>query len=328
MAFPEPSNTRLYLAEGGQETEIMYRHGHALPHFAMFTLLEKPQAVADMQDMYRRYLDTAASHGFAALIGGLDYRASPDWGDLLGYSREGLADLQLAAIEFLREVAQPYSDQLPDIRIAGCVGPRGDAYSLNQSITAEEAEDYHSVQIATLKQAKVDLVSAMTLNSVAEAVGIARAASTAGLPVCIGFTLDSRSRLQSGPTLREAIEAVDREAGDSKPDFFGINCSHPAEFEPALEPGDWIQRIRSLRPNAALMDKIELCQLGHLEEGDPRELGELMGDLARRYPHIDIWGGCCGTWDKHLDAIAGNVLAARQRPREPAEQLDEDDGPR
>jgi methionine synthase I (cobalamin-dependent) len=36
-----------------------------------------------------------------------------------------------------------------------------------------------------------------------------------------------------------------------------------------------------------------------------------MGDLARRYPHLDIWGGCCGTWDTHLDEIARNVRAAR-----------------
>jgi homocysteine S-methyltransferase len=41
--------------------------------------------------MYGRYLDTAARHGFGVLVGGFDYRASPDWGALLGYSREALA---------------------------------------------------------------------------------------------------------------------------------------------------------------------------------------------------------------------------------------------
>jgi homocysteine S-methyltransferase len=69
--------------------------------------------------------------------------------------------------------------------------------------------------------------------------------------------------------------------------------------------------VRCLRPNAAMMDKISLCTLGHLETGDPAELGELMGGLARQYPHIDMWGGCCGTWDTHLDQMARNVLAAR-----------------
>jgi len=36
------------------------------------------------------------------------------------------------------------------------------------------------------------------------------------------------------------------------------------------------------------MEKISLCRLGHLEEGDPHELGMLMGNLARRYPHMDM----------------------------------------
>jgi hypothetical protein len=61
-----------------------------------------------------------------------------------------------------------------------------------------------------------------------------------------------------------------------------------------------------------MMDKVSLCQLGHIEEGDPEELGRMMGDLARRYPDIDIWGGCCGTWDKHFDRIAHYVGEARR----------------
>lgn len=73
-----------------------------------------------------------------------------------------------------------------------------------------------------------------------------------------------------------------------------------------------MKRLRGFRPNAARMEKIALCKLGHLEEGDPIELGRLMGDLARRHPHMDVWGGCCGTWDTHLDRIAAEVTAARR----------------
>jgi len=306
-AFPTQRTGVFYLTEGGQETEIMYKFGHDLPDFAMFTLLEKPQAVADLRGMYSRYLETAARHGFVALMGGLDYRASPDWGAKLGYSREGLADMELSAIDFLKEVARPYEGQV-DILYVGIVGPRGDAYSLNRSITEDDAEDYHSFQIETLKRAQVDLVSAMTFNNVPEAVGVSRAAARAGLPLTVSFTLDSASRLKSGPSLKQAIEATDAASGDARPDSYGINCSHPLEFGPALERGDWIKRIRSLRPNAAMMEKQRLCQIGHLEAGDPPELGQQMGGLARRYPHIDIWGGCCGTWETHLDDIARNVL--------------------
>lgn len=308
--FPKQRDGVFYLTEGGQETEIMYRHGHDLPEFAMYPLLDNAKAMAELRGMYQRVLDVAAKHGFAAMIAGLDYRASPDWGDKLGYSREALADALMQCIAFLREVAAPYTGQISQILIGGMVGPRGDAYQLNKTITADEAEDYHGFQIDVLRRAGVDFATAMTFNNVAEAVGVARAAKRIGVPLHVSFTLTSDHRLKSGVSLKEAIEAVDAEAGEAKPDFYGINCSHPLEFEPALEPGDWFERVRLLRPNASAMEKIALCQIGHLEEGDPVDLGERMGALARRYPHVDIWGGCCGTWDKHLDELARNVVVA------------------
>ncbi|MBY8976136.1 homocysteine S-methyltransferase family protein [Rhodobacteraceae bacterium NNCM2] len=309
--FTEQPSGLTYLTEGGTETEIMFRHGHDFPHFAMFELLKNPAAMTDLHDMYKRYLDVAAEAGVAALVSGLDYRASPDWGSLLGYSTAGLAQVQAQCIDFIRNVAAPYRSHLPDIRYAGVIGPRGDAYALNRTITAEEAEDYHSTQLETLKALEVDLAWAATFNNVPEAVGVARAASRIGVPVCISFTLTSEHRLRSGPTLQEAVKAVDAATGNMRPMGYGINCSHPAEYAPAIEPGDWFQRMRSIRPNAAKMDKIALCKLNHLEEGDPVELGQQLGDLAARNPQIDIWGGCCGTWDKHLREIAGCVAGVR-----------------
>jgi homocysteine S-methyltransferase len=310
--FPSQEDGTFYLTEGGTETEIMYKYGYELPQFAMFPLLDNPDAVAKLTDMYRRYLDTAEKHQFKVLMGGLDYRASPDWGKKLGYSDQGLKEMQLRSIQFLRDIAKPYAGKIPDIAIVGIIGPRGDAYSLNQTITADEAENYHRVQLANLKSADVDLAWAATFNNIPEAIGVSRAAAQVELPLCISFSLDSNNRLNSGPTVKEAFETVDLETGDAKPDFYGLNCSHPLEFEPALEAGEWFKRVRNIRPNAVMMDKISLCKLGHLEDGDPVELGQQLGDLARRYPHIDIWGGCCGTWDKHLDHIAANVTAAHK----------------
>jgi homocysteine S-methyltransferase len=309
--FPSPQGGVLYLTEGGQETELMYKHEFDLPEFAMYPLLDDARAVAALHAMYRSYLDTAASNGFVPLMGGLDYRASPGWARRLGLDAAALAEMQRRSIDFLREVAAPYEGEFPGAMFVGIVGPRGDAYEADHAITEDEAAEYHAVQVAALASCGVDLVEAMTFNNIAEAVGVARAAAAHGLPASISFTLDSTSRLHSGPSLREAIEAVDALAGPDAPAFYGINCSHPSEFLPALEPGPWFERVRCLRPNASTMDKVSLCTIGHLEAGDPPALGDLMGDIARRYPHIDIWGGCCGTWDTHLDEIARRVRAAR-----------------
>jgi len=308
--FPSRQEGRMYLSEGGIETEIMYKWGFELPHFAVFPLLDNPDAVSVMRGMYHRYLDVVAKYDMCALMGGLDYRASPDWGDLLGYSPEGLAEANHRAIAFLKELAVEYANDIPDILVQGYVGPRGDAYSTNQTITANEAEDYHSIQLATLKEADVDLVLAITFNNVPESIGVARAAASIDVPIAISLTLDSASKLNSGPGLGEAIQTIDAQTSQL-PEFYTINCSHPVEFQPALDSGSWTNRLRGIRPNASKMEKIALCKLGHLEEGDPVELGHLMGELARRYPHMDIWGGCCGTGEVHLNEIAKNICAAR-----------------
>jgi homocysteine S-methyltransferase len=213
--FPPQKEGRFYLTEGGTETELMYKHGFELPYFAMFPLLDNPKAVSKMREMFRSYLDVAARHRFCALMGGLDYRASPDWGELLGYSAASLADANLQSIEFLRELASEYSSQIPEILIQGLIGPRGDAYERNETITADEAEDYHAVQLETLKGAHVDSALAITFNNIPESVGVARAAAKIGVPLGISLTLDSNSKLHSGPSLAEAIAMIDQETDQS-----------------------------------------------------------------------------------------------------------------
>lgn len=308
--FPRFRSGRYFLTEGGIETEIMYKWGYELPHFAMFPLLDRPDAVEAIRGMYRRYLDVVAHNRMSALLGGFDYRASPDWGAKLGYSAEGLAEATLRSIAFLQDMAAEYREDVPEALVAGYLGPRGDAYGLNRTTTIEEAEAYHSVQLATLKRADVDLAWAVTFNNPAEAIGAVRAAKRIGLPIAVSFTLNSQSRLNSGASLADAVTGVDA-ATQGYSEFFSVNCSHPIEFEPALTGGAWIRRLRSIRPNAAKMDKIALCKLGRLEEGDPHELGTLMADVARRYPHMDIWGGCCGTCHVHLQEIAKHLPTER-----------------
>lgn len=296
-----------YLTEAGTETEVMYKHGHELPHFAMFTLLENPKAVDDITGMYHRYLDVMAETGTGAMICGLDYRLSPDWAMLLGHDNEELAEIQHRCIDLLRDVSAPYTDRIPHIVLGGCIGPRGDAYGKGGEITADDAEAYHMIQLAALKSADADIACAHTFNNIPEAIGVTRAAECIDMPIAVYFSLDSQSRLNSGPTLREAVETTEAETGGFAA-FYGINCSHPVEFEPAIDDGDWMARMRSVRPNASKMEKIALCKLGHLEDGDPVELGQQMGSLHSRFPQMNVLGGCCGTDDRHLREIARHVL--------------------
>jgi hypothetical protein len=58
----------------------MFRHGFELPEFAMFPLLDNPNAITVMRDFLRAQLDVAAGFGTSFLLTRLDYRASPDFG--------------------------------------------------------------------------------------------------------------------------------------------------------------------------------------------------------------------------------------------------------
>jgi len=310
--YPPRLENKFYLTGGGTETEILYKWGYELPEFAMFTLLDDEEANECVRNMYRRYFQVAAKNNTGLVIEGHDYRASPDWAEKLGISLDNLADIQHRIINFLTDLKTEFDGKVSDVVITGGVGPRGDAYGTGGNISEAEAEDYHSVQLSTLKDTDADMAVALTFNNIPEAVGIVRAATKIGIPIGISLTLNTESRLSSGPSLREAIEAID-ENTDGEAAWYGTNCSHPLEFEPAIsDEGSWRQRLRLIRPNAAKMEKISLCKLGHLEDGDPIELGTQMGDVASRFPAVDIIGGCCGTDERHLNEIAKNVNSVRR----------------
>jgi S-methylmethionine-dependent homocysteine/selenocysteine methylase len=312
MTFSNPTtkNGVLYLTEGGFETELMYLHGFELPYFAAFTLLDHTDGTAAMKGLYSRVCDVAAAEGVGVLLGWINYRASPDWGAKLGLSEDGLREATLRSIGFLEDLRQEYAGQIENFLISDAIGPRGDAYGTGGKITENEAEDYHSVQLETLKQSSVDVVWAATQNNIPEVVGMSRAAQNLGQQIAVSWSLNSEGRLNSGPTVEDAVRTLDAEVPGAVA-WHSINCSHPMEFEPTLTLGDWTDRLRCIRPNAAAMDKIALCKLGHLEDGDPVELGRQMGDLARRFPRMDIWGGCCGTDHRHLSEIVRNVRGVR-----------------
>lgn len=76
---------------------------------------------------------------------------------------------------------------------------------------AGEAEAYHSGQITSFAESGADMVTAVTLTSINEAVGIVRAAERQKIPCAISFTVETNGRLVKGETLQQAIETVDHE---------------------------------------------------------------------------------------------------------------------
>ncbi|MEM1372517.1 MAG: homocysteine S-methyltransferase family protein, partial [Pseudomonadota bacterium] len=201
--------TDLFLTDGGTETWLMYKRGFELEEFAAFHLLHDAKAKAALHEYYRTFAEIAVRYGASFIFDSLTYRASRDWGQLLGYSDTRLAEMNHACFELYRDAARAAGLPASKTVISGCIGPKGDAYKLDQALTAEGAEVYHGEQMASFKAGGAHIVTALTLNTTAEAVGIARAAQAADLPSVISFTLEKNRCLRSGESLQEAIETVD-----------------------------------------------------------------------------------------------------------------------
>jgi len=303
-------NGNIFLTDGGLETCMVFYEGFDLPYFAAFDLLKNDSGVDAMKRYFTKHMNVASRHGVGFVLESPTWRASSGWGRKMGYTEAAVTEANRKAIALLSTLRDEFDDSSIDIVISGCVGPRGDGYVVSDAMTVAEAEAYHAPQIVALKEGGADLISALTMNYVDEALGIVRASQATGIPVSISFTVETDGRLPDGSTLKAAIERVDRETGNT-PAYYMINCAHPTHFAHLLESGgEWLLRIRGIRANASALSHAELDEAEELDDGDPIDLGTLYGRLKDMMPHLTVLGGCCGTDHRHIDAIAHACVTA------------------
>jgi S-methylmethionine-dependent homocysteine/selenocysteine methylase len=291
----------LFVTDGGIETSLIFNDGLALPDFAAFHLLKTEDGTAALRRYYGAYAAIARRFRTGLVLESATWRASADWGERLGYTRRELVAANRQAIGLLEEI-RAMNPHVTTV-ISGCLGPRGDGYQPARLMAAAQAADYHREQIDAL--AGAEMVSAITMNYAEEALGIARAARDAAIPVAISFTVETDGRLPTGQPLGEAIEEVDAATG-FYPAYYMLNCAHPEHFARILRrDAFWITRIRGLRANASRKSHAELNESAELDIGNPAELGAQYAEL-RQYllPRMNVVGGCCGTDYRHVEHIA------------------------
>jgi S-methylmethionine-dependent homocysteine/selenocysteine methylase len=297
-------NGDFFLTDGGIETTLIFLEGQELPDFAAFHLLKTKDGEAALRKYFRTYAGLAKQFGTGLVLESATWRASSDWGSKLGYSAKEMADANRRAISLLEEIRSEFKGDRTKVVISGCLGPRGDGYSPGKTMSAKESEAYHGDQVRVFEDSAADMVTAITMNYVEEAIGIAKATQRVGMPVAISFTVETDGNLPTGQTLREAIEQVDA-ATSRYPSYYMINCAHPTHFEHVLAPGQsWTRRIRGLRANASRKSHAELNESPELDIGNPVELGTEHAQLKKRFPDLNVMGGCCGTDRRHVEQIA------------------------
>jgi homocysteine S-methyltransferase len=205
-ALPQLAQT-VFLTDSGIETTLIFHDGYELPYFAAVVLLRDEAGREHLDGYFLEHAQVAAQAGVGFILESATWRASSDWGHLLGYTRDELAEANRAAINQLVNLRSRLAESVRDIVISGCIGPRADGYHGTARMNAEQAHDYHAAQVETLAGTEADMLNAMTITYPDEAVGIVRAAHEHEIPVAISFTVETDGALPDGSPLGEANPA-------------------------------------------------------------------------------------------------------------------------
>ncbi|CDZ71221.1 Homocysteine S-methyltransferase [Neorhizobium galegae bv. orientalis] len=298
-----------FLSDGGLETTLVFHRGLDLPAFAAFPLLDAAKGREELTEYYEAYLAIARERGLGFILDTPTWRANADWGPQLGYDRAALRALNIRSVDYVEKLRRLWERPSTPIVLNGVIGPRGDGYK-DGNMEPLAAEDYHAFQAEAFADSEADMISAITMNNVGEAVGIVRASKRAGMPCVVSFTVETDGRLVNGKTLQAAIEETDA-ATDGYAAYYMVNCAHPSHFEDALVRGEaWVKRIAGIRANASAKSHQELDESTELDIGDPRDLGARYRRLRQNHPAMRVLGGCCGTDHRHLQAICDACLPA------------------
>ena len=299
-------NGGLFLTDAGLETDLIFNKGIEIREFAAHTLLSDGAGRDAVGNYLRGFLSLAAGLGVGFVLDSQTWKAHMHWADALHATESELCQANTNSVDFIAGLRAEFTANACPVVLNGLIGPRGDAYSPEAAVAADEAEAYHAMQLGWLARTDVDMVTAMTFTQSTEAIGAVRAATALALPIVVSFTVETDGSLPTGEPIGHAIESVDEATGAATA-YFMINCAHPDHFSTALGDFAWCRRIRGIRCNASRKSHAQLDESEVLDDGDIHELAGQYGNLHKAMPWINVFGGCCGTDLRHVTEIAHTV---------------------
>ena len=304
---------RILVLDGAMGTMLQQRNltatdfgGAALEGCNENLVRTRPDVVLDI---HRKYLEAGAD-----LIETDTFGGAP-----LVLGEYGLAadahELNKRAAELARQAADELSTPQKPRYVAGSMGPTTKAITVTGGVTFEQLREAYYVQAKGLVEGGVDVLLVETCqdtrNIKAATLAIRQLSETIGaeVPFIISVTIEPMGTMLAGQT----VEAMWASLRHAHPLAFGMNCATGPEFMT-----DHIRTLSQLTlefvscyPNAGLPD----------EEGKYLETPtSLAAQLEKFVDHgwLNIVGGCCGTTEKHIRALAQMVEGKKPRQR-PAE---------
>jgi homocysteine S-methyltransferase len=271
------------------------------PHVLHSGFLYRAPADAALGRIYREYLDIGKEAGLPMVLLTPTWRANSERLALAGLAGR---DVNGDAVRFLDRIRIEYGDYAERVFIGGLIGTRGDAYLPAEALPEEEAARFHRRQLEALARGGAEFLIAETVPAACEARGMARAMAEIGSPYAISFLIDRTARLLDGTPLDSIIRHLD-ETGNPPPAGYMVNCVHHSVLRAALDhiAPDAVPRLIGLQANTSAKAPEELEGLDQLETEAPEIFAEALASLHRNFG-LRILGGCCGTDDRHIRALA------------------------
>ncbi len=309
-ALRELLSERILVLDGAMGTMLQQRHltaedfgGAALEGCNENLVRTRPDVVLDI---HRKYFEAGSDIVETNSFGGAP----------IVLAEYGLAAdahfLNRRAAELARQAADELSTPTKPRFVAGSVGPTTKAITVTGGVTFDGLIEAYYAQSKGLVEGGVDLLLVETCqdtrNIKAALLAIQKLSKEVGMqiPAIVSVTIEPMGTMLAGQT----VEAMWASLRHAKPLAFGMNCATGPEFMT-----DHIRTLSQLSsefvscyPNAGLPD----------EEGKYLETPtSLAAQLEKFVDHgwLNFVGGCCGTTEQHIRAIAQMVQGKKPRVR-------------
>ncbi|MFA6036804.1 MAG: homocysteine S-methyltransferase family protein [Legionellales bacterium] len=291
------------VTDAPMETRIMYQAKIPMDKDAsIFRLVYTQNEREVLAGLYRQDLNITSKYNQAIILNAPTFRASSARIAKIGFDAKNTATINRDCVQMVRDIRDEYPMFLNKIMINGPIGPKNDAYSAQDAITAEEARHYHAPQIEGLIAGGADIVSGVTFPSAQEALGVAQCCSDFNVPYSIGFVLTKCGTLLDGTKVTDLISTIDNHV-KTPPVYYMIICSHASIVKPGLTPyHENYKRIYGIKANGSAKSPEELAKLDKPETDPPVEFAKQMLALRDQFG-FKILGGCCGTDHRHVEAL-------------------------
>jgi S-methylmethionine-dependent homocysteine/selenocysteine methylase len=204
-------------------------------------------------------------------------------------------ELTRRAVDIARAAIATVAADKPSF-VAGSISTLEDCYRPDLVPPDDELRAEHSERIHHLIECGVDCILIETINTLREALIMAKLAAITGTPAMVSFVCDRGGVILSGETLTEAAEQL-LPLGISA---IGVNCG----------PTPWLAKPLA-ELHTVCGENFPLMAYGNIGYADENvgwvntdsENASAYCEQASRWP-TKIVGGCCGTTPDHITHLA------------------------